>query len=204
MSIRLLALLFATSAIFGGCKSSPDDEKDSADTKSAEERGFGESTNPMVQARIQARVDNIKYQRGTTLITNLERIVAYNQQAIPICLEGLKNEDAMTRMGCAYVLGRIGDTRTVPDLEVALADQVDFVRYEAASGLGSLGSKAGYGVLVAGLESERVEYRYKCFEALRELTGHTFGYVHNAPAEERAEAVTKWKGWLELVNSENM
>jgi HEAT repeat protein len=198
MSIRLFALLFAAAVC--GCKSSNDD----ADTKSAEERGFTESTNPMVQARIQARVDNIKYQRGTTLITNLERIVAYGQPAIPLCVEGLKNEDAMTRMGCAYVLGRIGDTRTVPELQTALADQVDFVRYEAASQLGSLGSKSGYGVLVEGLESERVEYRYKCFEALRELTGHTFGYVHNAPPEERAEAVTKWKGWLELVNSENM
>lgn len=200
MSIRLLALLFA--ALVVGCKSSPDE--DAAESKTAEERGFSESTNPMVQMRIQARVDNIKYQRGTTLISNLERIVAYGQQAIPVCLEGLKNEDAMTRMGCAYVLGRIGDTRTVPDLQVALADNVDFVRYEAASQLGSLGSKAGYGVLVEGLESERVEYRYKCFEALRELTGHTFGYVHNAPQEERAEAVKKWKGWLELVNSENM
>ena len=128
MSIRLLALLFA--AMIVGCKSSSD--KDKAETTAAEERCFSESTNPMVQMRIQARVDNIKYQRGTTLISNLERIVAYGQQAIPICVEGLKNEDAMTRMGCAYVLGRIGDTRTVPELEVSLTDQVDFVRYEAA------------------------------------------------------------------------
>jgi HEAT repeat protein len=201
MSIRLIALLLAAAVC--GCKSSQND-KDSAETKSAEERGFGESTNPMVQTRIQARVDNIKYQRGTTLITNLERIVAYGQPAIPICLEGLKSEDAMTRMGCAYALGRIGDTRTVPDLESTLSDQVDFVRYEAASQLGNMGSKAGYSVLVEGLSSERVEYRYKCFEALRELTGHTFGFVHNAPPEERAEAVAKWKAWLELVHSENM
>lgn len=200
MSIRLLALLLA--AAFCGCKSSP--SADSPENKTVEERGLAESTNPMVQARLQARVDNIKYQRGTTLITNLERIAAYGEPAIPICLEGLKSEDSMTRMGCAYVIGRIGDTRTVPELEATLSDQVDFVRYEAASQLGNMGSKAGYGVLVEGLESERVEYRFKCYEALRELTGHTFGYVHNAPDEERAEAVAKWKAWLELVNSENM
>jgi HEAT repeat protein len=196
MSTRLLALVLAAAVC--GCKSSPPEEK------TPEERGFATSTNPMVETRIQARVDNIRYQRGTTLITNLERIVAYGEPAIPICVAGLKDEDAMTRMGCAYVLGRIGDTRTVPDLEATLADQVDFVRYEAASQLGNMGSKTGYGVLVEGLDSERVEYRYKCFEALRELTGHTFGYVHNAPAEERAEAVTKWKAWLELLNSEKM
>jgi HEAT repeat protein len=195
MSIRLLALLLAV--LFVGCKSSDEG-------KSAEERGFAESTNPMVPARIQARIDNIRYQRGTTLITNLERLVAYGEPAVPFCIEGLKNEDAMTRMGCVYVLGRIGDTRTVPNLEETLKDPVDYVRYEAASQLGNMGSKAGYSVLVEGLESERVEYRYKCFEALRELTGHTFGYVHNGPEEERAEAVTKWKAWLETINSENM
>jgi HEAT repeat protein len=200
MSIRFFALLLA--AAFCGCKSSP--SEDSPENKTAEERGFAESTNPMVQTRIQARVDNIRYQRGTTLIANLERLSAYGEPAIPICIEGLKSDDAMTRMGCAYVLGRIGDTRTVPELEATLTDQVDFVRYEAASQLGTMGSKSGYSVLVEGLESERVEYRFKCYEALKELTGHTFGYVHNAPTEERAEAVTKWKAWLELVNSENM
>lgn len=195
MSIRFFALLFAAAMV--GCSSSPEE-------KTPEERGFAESTNPMVPTRIQARVDNIRYQRGTTLITNLERLVAYGQPAIPMCVEGLKSDDAMTRMGCAYVLGRIGDTRTVPDLEGALADPVDYVRYEAASQLGNMGSKSGYSVLVQGLESDRVEYRFKCFEALRELSGHTFGYVHNAPDEERAEAVTKWKSWLEQINSENM
>lgn len=197
MSIRLLALLAV--ALVCACKSSPDE-----DDASPESRGFSESTNPMVETRIQARVDNIKYQRGVTLITNLERIVAYGEPAMPICIAGLQSEDAMTRMGCAYVLGRIGDSRTVPDLEGLLGDSVDYVRYEAASQLGNMGSKAGYGVLVEGLENERVEYRYKCFEALRELTGHTFGYVHNAPPEERVDAVAKWKAWLELVNSEDM
>jgi HEAT repeat protein len=200
MSIRLLALLLA--AVVFGCKSSPDEDK--AETKEGEQVGFEETTNPLVRTRIQARVDNIKYQRGVTLITNLERIAAYGEPAIPICVEGLKSEDAMTRMGCVYALGRIGDSRTVASLEGLLKDEVDFVRYEAASQLGVMGSKSGYGVLVEGLESERVEYRYKCFEALRELTGHTFGFVHNAPTEERADAVTKWKAWLELVNSEDM
>jgi len=197
MSTRLLPLL-ALAFVFA-CSSSQEDEDNSP-----EARGFSEGSNPMVQTRIQARVDNIKYQRGVTLITNLERIAAYGEPAIPICIDGLQSEDAMTRMGCAYVLGRIGDTRTVADLEGLLGDSVDFVRYEAASQLGTMGSKAGYGVLVEGLESERVEYRYKCFEALRELTGHTFGYVHNAPPEERVDAVAKWQAWLELVNSEDM
>jgi HEAT repeat protein len=200
MSTRSIALALA--ALVCACKSSPDEDQ-AAETK-VSQQSFAESTNPIVRTRIQARVDNIKYQRGVTLITNLERIAAYGEPAIPVCLEGLGNEDAMTRMGCAYALGRIGDTRTVPALEGLLADPVDFVRYEAASQLGTMGSKSGYGVLVEGLENERVEYRYKCFEALREMTGHSFGFVHNAPTEERADAVAKWKAWLELLQSEDM
>jgi HEAT repeat protein len=110
----------------------------------------------------------------------------------------------MTRMGCAWVLGRIGDTRSVPHLETLLTDKVDFVRYEAASQLGSVGSKSGYRTLVQGLDHEKLEYRFKCHEALRELTGKNFGYSHNAAPELRASAVEKWQAWLEEVESEDL
>ena len=165
---------------------------------------YAESTNPIVNTRLQARVDNIKYQRGVTLITNLERIASYGEVGIPVCLEGLKSENAMTRMGCAWVLGRIGDTRTIPQVQELLEDKVDFVRYEAASQLGTLGSRAGYRVLVEGLSHERLEYRYKCFEALRDLSGQTFGYSHNAAPEVRIAAVAKWEAWLEKIESEEV
>ena len=199
MSMRLFTLLAA--GLLAACASSRTDEGKASSGDQAE---FSEPNNPIVQSRLQARVDNIRYQRGVTLITNLERIAAYGEVAIPVCLEGLKNEDAMTRMGCAWVLGRIGDTRTVPDLEAALEDDVDFVRLEAASQLCSLGARSGYRTLVDGLEHERVEYRYKCFEALRDTTGHSFGYSHNAAPEIRAVAVTKWRSWLEQVEAEDV
>jgi len=197
MSTRLIVLCLL--AAFAACKSSHEAKTDGSDKSE-----FAESSNPMVQTRLQARVDNIRYQRGVTLITNLERIASYGEVAVPVCLEGLKSEDSMTRMGCAWVLGRIGDTRTIPALENALTDEVDFVRYEAAAQVCQLGSKAGYKTLVEGLQSDRVEYRYKCIEALTQLTGHTFDYSHNAPPEERAEAVQKWQAWVDLLDSEDM
>ena len=124
--------------------------------------------------------------------------------AVPVCVEGLKSDDAMTRMGCAWVLGRVGDTQTIPALESVLDDDVDFVRYEAASQLGNMGSRSGYRVLVEGLAHDRVEYRYKCYEALHELTGHGFDYAHNGEPAERAAAVEKWTAWLELLESEDL
>ena len=195
MSLRQIALL----VVFGlaACKSSNPDLEDNT-------HDFPPADNPVVQARLQARVDNMKYQRGVTLITNLERLAAYGELALPVCIDGSKSEDAMTRMGCAWVLGRIGDTRAVPTLTGMLNDDVAFVRYEAASQLGVIGSKAGYRVLVKGLEDEKLEYRFKCHEALRELTGKNFGYSHNASPELRAAAVKKWQQWVDDIESEDL
>jgi HEAT repeat protein len=190
MSSRLIA--FLVSLVFVACSST---QNDTATT----EKG-ATSTNPLVKQRLQARVDNIKYQKGTTLVSNLERIAAYGDMAIPVCLEGLKDENAMTRMGCAYVLGRIGNTQVVPDLQAALDDKVAFVRYEVASQLGTLGSRAGYRVLVAGLSDANIRYRFKCFEALHQLTGHS----HNATPERREVSVEQWNAWLEQLESEEV
>lgn len=196
MPIRPIALLLGLA--LAACSSTPE-PRDAADSEQEE---YAELTSPIAKARLESRVENIKYQTGVTLIANLERIAAYGEAAIPVCLEGLRSEDAMTRMGCAWVLGRVGDTRIIPDLEGLLNDDVAFVRYEAASQLGTLGSRSGYAVLVGGLSDERIEYRYKCFEALQELTGQSFGYSHNAAPEVRKVAVEKWEAWLERVESE--
>jgi len=201
MSTRWFALFLA--ATLAACSSTRpnEDEGRTDDSANAE---FAEPSSPIVETRLRARVDNIKYQRGVTLITNLERIAAYGEMAVPVCLEGIESEDAMTRMGCVWVLGRVGDPRTVEAVEGLLDDDVDFVRFEAASQLGNIGSKKGYRVLVQGLEHERVEYRYKCFEALRDLTGHSFGYSHNAAPEIRAQAVKQWQSWLEQMEAEDL
>ena len=124
--------------------------------------------------------------------------------AIPVCKENLASENAMTRMGCVYILGRIGDSQVVPSLIPLLKDDVKFVRYEAASQIGTLGSRAGYGVLVEGLADENISYRFKCFEALQQLTGRTFDYSHNASVDRRKVAVAKWQAWLKKIESEEL
>ena len=194
MSTRLFALILPL--VFVACSST-------SSTSSEKKRGLN-SVSPLVKMRLQARVDNIKYQKGTTLISNLERIAAYREIAIPVCVKGLKDENAMTRMGCAYVLGRIGSIEAIPALEQVLDDKVHFVRYEVASQLGVLGSRAGYGVLVKGLSDDNIRYRFKCFEALHAITGRTFDYSHNASAERRSVSVEKWNAWLEQVESEDL
>lgn len=201
MSIRLFALLAA--ALLAACTTTTPEKPDDQPLTLKPAVG-ADPNNPVVKLRLQSRIDNIKYQKGAQLIANLERIAAYGETAIPICVENLHHENPMTRMGCVYVLGRIGNPQVVPKLVPLLEDDVKFVRYEAASQLGNLGSRQGYGVLVAGLESNNISYRYKCFEALQHLTGHTFDYSHNASPERRQVSVEKWKAWLKKIEAEEL
>lgn len=191
--VLLLALALAA------CKSNDKGGEEALDTGE-----FAEPSSPIARARIQDRIDNIKYQSNLTLVENLERLAAYGDMAIPQLLEGLNSPDASTRMGCTYVLGRIGNTKVIPALLPLLQDESAIVRYEAAYRLGTLGSREGYGVLVDGLEDENIRNRYNCFRGLQELTNRDFGYSHNAPPEHRRAAVARWREWLAALESEEM
>jgi len=196
MRSRWTVFLFAIVLI--GCKSNQ------GGSDSAESRGFGDEASPVARARIQERIDNIKYQSNLTLVENLERLAAYGDMAIPQLVAGLQSPDASTRMGCAYVLGRIGNTKVIPDLLPLLQDESAIVRYEAAYRLGTLGSREGYGVLVDGLEDDNIRNRYNCFRGLQELTNRDFGYSHNASPELRRAAVARWREWLAQIQAEKM
>jgi HEAT repeat protein len=205
MSLRLLFAVMAAFFLAACASSRQDDEARSAGTTEFDlSKDFPEPNSPLAKARLEKRMADIQYQRGVTLIANLERIAGYGDVAVPFAIEGLKNEDPMTRMGSSWILGRVGNTGAIPALEESLEDPVPFVRYEVASQLGNLGAKSGFPVLVAGLSDERVEMRFKCFEALQELTGNTFGYSHTAAPEVRKVAVDQWDAWLARMQSEDL
>jgi hypothetical protein len=200
MSTRVFAILCGL--VLAACTTTQINPQGNTITVSNSE--WPDPPNPLAAERIQTRIDNIKYQHNQTLLTNLERLVAYGDVAVPFALEGLKSDDAMTRMGCAYVLGRIGNPRVIPDLRPLLEDEVAIVRFEVASRLGDLGSREGYAVLVDGLEDPNIRNRYNCFKALSEQTGRDFGYKHNDQPEQRAVAVAQWRAWLNQIESEQL
>jgi len=205
MSLRLLFAVMAAFFLAACASSRQDDEARSANTPELDlSKDFPEPNSPLAKARLEKRMADIRYQRGVTLIANLERIAGYGTVAVPYAIEGLKSDDPMTRMGSSWILGRVGNTGAIPALEEALDDPVPFVRYEVASQLGNLGAKSGYKVLVAGLSDERVEMRFKCFEALQELTGNTFGYSHTADPEVRKVSVDQWDAWLARMQTEDL
>jgi len=205
MSFRLLIAVMTAFFLAACASSSQDEEAQSTGTPELDlSKDFPTPNSPLAKARLEKRIADIKYQRGVTLISNLERIAGYGDVAVPFAMEGLKNEDPMTRMGCSWILGRVGNTGAIPALEGCLDDPVPFVRYEVASQLGNLGAKSGFRALIVGLSDERVEMRFKCFEALQELTGNTFGYSHTAAPEVRKVAVDQWDSWLSRMASEEL
>ena len=49
--------------------------------------------------------------------------------------------------------------------------------------------------LIQALESSDSFHRLEAIEKLEELTKLTLGFRFNAPSEDRAQAVDRWKGW---------
>ncbi|MGH7179237.1 MAG: hypothetical protein ACREJC_17805 [Tepidisphaeraceae bacterium] len=56
--------------------------------------------------------------------------------------------------------------------------------------------------LVKDLDSDDPAVRFYAIDALRRLTGQTFGYVYYEDEEERADAVKKWQQWLSTRESD--
>lgn len=93
---------------------------------------------------------------------------------------------AVSAAGCANS-GR-------PDLEAAdPALRIAAMRDAVASD-----DRSAIPALVERLESDDSGVRFAAIDALDRLTGMTFGYHYDAPAAERAAAVTRWVDWLRV------
>jgi hypothetical protein len=94
------------------------------------------------------------------------------------------------------VLGRIRDRRTIPEIRPLVSDTDETVRLEAARTLVTMGDLQHVPVLVAGLDSNKLQVRYLCHEALRQATGRNFGYDHlDNDIDSRRLATYRWRKW---------
>lgn len=157
---------------------------------------WGGTSNKELEKQFDRRVAELRYQNGTELLDSAGTLVAYGDQAAPAVRRGLKSEDWLTRMCCAYVAGVSEDRRYIAHLRPLLSDASPDVRFEAAASLVDLRDGVGYYTLVDGLEDTDVKRRFKCIEVLQRNTGQDFGYVHDASPSIRQEAVLRWREWL--------
>ena len=152
--------------------------------------------NSLMSAEINRRVEQIPYQHRDELYTNLVWLVQTGGQTIPAMLTGLESDDAKVRSSCAWVLGRLRDRRTIPNLQKCMNDSEPSVRLEVARTLVSMGDLQWSQTLIEGLDSDKKEVRYMCHETLKTATGHDFGYDHlNTNEGDRRVSVLRWRQW---------
>ncbi|MBI5850011.1 MAG: HEAT repeat domain-containing protein [Planctomycetes bacterium] len=152
--------------------------------------------NQLMGQEISRRIEEIRYQHRDVLVNNLLWLSQAGEQAIPALIEGLRHEDPKVRANCSWVLAEIGDRRVIPHLQPMVRDSVESVRLESARTLTVLGDLKHVPVLIEGLDSERVQVRYLCHEALKRSTARDFDYDHLTDDKlARSHAVYRWRRW---------
>jgi hypothetical protein len=152
--------------------------------------------NSLMSTEIDQRIDQIQYQHRDELLQNLLWLAQTGEQTLPALLRGLHNKSPKVRSSCCWVLGRIGDRRTVPNLQDMVDDRETRVRFEACRTLVLMGDLQQAPKLIEGLDSDRKEVRYMCHEALKAATGHDFGYDHlSLNQSELRHCVLLWRQW---------
>ncbi len=158
--------------------------------------GQFEQPNALLRSEIQRRIDQIPYQRGTTLVMNLAWLAARGEEAIPQLLQAMKSKDPKVRAEAAWTLGRIRDTRVIPFLQKYLDDPDQTVAMEVARALLTMGDDKGVPNLIMGLQSRNPRFRFYCHEALKAWSGLDFGYKPNGTDQvARENATRKWMEW---------
>ncbi len=159
------------------------------------EEGENPSTLDIHDQKIATVIESVSFDRGSSLLRDLQWLIAQKELAEKPILEALPNVDDRTRANLLYVLGFLRSPDVLDTLRDNLGHRNPAVRFEAAAGLLQQGDLAAVPTMVSFLENDDRRFRYKAIQVLRESTGRDFGYSFSAPEELRNASVTQWKKW---------
>ena len=152
----------------------------------------------------------------------LEGLVEFPPRLLDAALEPVRHallEPPPRSRAAAHALGELRDVKSVPLLLDALVLD-DSTRDEAHRALVQI-TKQDFGRkykkwsswwqqnqdnprvswMIDGLAHGDAKVRYSAIEELRQLTGETFGYRHEAPKRERERARKAWNAWWDETGS---
>jgi hypothetical protein len=115
-------------------------------------------------------------------------------------IEKLNSSQANVRAAAAEALGFLRAYRAADALAESLNDNSAKVRREAAMSLAWCGAQKHIGFLLDILDDEDWVVRQAAWVALNNLTGMQFPYDALAAPDERAEQITRWRGWWSSVS----
>jgi hypothetical protein len=192
-----LALLAAAVLVSPSCISSE------VEPRETERDGYAVAS-PVLQREIDQRVENLPYLHGKDYLASVARLIYIGEPAIPSLIEALEADHVQSRGAAAYILGEIGDKRSIPEIRPLLEDSSEMVRLEAAGSLATLGDWSCFPTLITALRHEKPVVRLKSFQVLSKQVKQDFGYVYNAPDDERERAVRRWEEWWKTAQSESL
>lgn len=97
------------------------------------------------------------------------RAFAGHYEMVPALLGGLKSEDSAVRARCVFLLGQIGDRKTVSAIRGLQRDRSRAVRYQVGIALCQLGDSTGTSATHAALASAADWIRYYAVQSLAAL-----------------------------------
>ncbi len=107
-----------------------------------------------------------------------------------------------TVIGLLMLCISAGCSLTGADLYAALQDEDPSVRIQAVHTAGKTQDPKAVPYLVDRLTDSESDVRFYAIGALKRSTGETMGYNYYEPAAKRAEAVQRWRQWLEAGRPE--
>ena len=188
-SVRLLAAALL-STLAGGCLS-----QTSADHR----EGDWLVASAGLAQQIEDNVTRLPWTHGVDRVELIGWFASVGEPAydslLTLCLDP-RPDVASSALGA---LGATGDSRLVrPIRELDWPEEVQReVEFERARALVRLGDWSQVERLINGLSSEELWARRWSIVALEEATKQTFGFEATAEPAERAEAVARWRAWID-------
>lgn len=150
----------------------------------------------LMREKIDEQIARIPYQHQQELLDNMLWLSQVGEGAIPALVQALDSGEPKLRSSAAWCLGHMGDKRVIPYLQKHTNDSNEIVRLEIARSLVLLGDYRQIPALIAGLDSELQDVRYRCFDALQSATGQNFDYDHRiSEADDRRSSIDRWQQW---------
>lgn len=156
---------------------------------------------PVLRDQIADQLERLPWTHGAERVEQVRWLAGVGEAGyeliLPVCLDPRPDV-----AGAALAaLGATGDNRLVvpiQELDWPADEKLDRgLRLERARTLVRLGDWNQLATLVDGLENEDHWTRAWCSKALYEATKRRFDYAPDADPQARAQAVERWREWIE-------
>ncbi len=155
-----------------------------------------------VKNDIEILVDAMALPESAKLDAICQRLISYEEEAIPELSRNIENRIPIVRLLCIFCLGQIYEKTKSPkilalkpDFIKRLTDPVNKVRLEAAGTLCIMEEYQGVPFLIDALKNEAPYIRMVSSQVLFRTFQMTFNYQYDDDAHKREEAAKEWQEW---------